>query len=132
MSWDALILNGTGVPRSLSNVPQDWTPPPLGDPLSIRAELSASIPQIEWTPDRDYGAIETNEFAIEFRVPDEKPLKAIMIRIVGGGNPIALLVELCREKGWVIFDNQVGDLMDLDDDPTESWQKFKAWRDRTV
>jgi hypothetical protein len=132
MSWDALIFNGTGVPKSLSSAPQDWTPPPLGDPRAIREELSASIPQIEWVPDRDYGAVETNEFAIEFRVPDELPLKAITIRIVGGGDPIALLVALCKEKGWVIFDNQVGDLMNLDGDPAESWRKFKEWRDRTV
>ena len=132
MSWDALIFNGNGVPKSLSNVPQNWTPQPLGDPWNIREELSASIPQIEWAPDRDYGAVEKNEFTIEFRVPDEQPLMAISIRIVGGGDPVALLVDLCREKGWVIFDNQVGDLMDLDRDPAESWRKFKEWRDQTV
>ena len=130
MSWDALIFNGTGVPKSLDEVPKDWAPPPLGNPEDIRARLTESLPEIQWVPDREYGAIEAELFTIELRVPEERPLMAITVRVVGGGDPIPVLVNLCKPRGWVVFDNQIGDLLDSDADPTKSWKRFVAWRDR--
>jgi hypothetical protein len=110
MSWDALILSGEGTVGSLVGVPRDWKPSPLGGRDQVRATLEQCLPEIEWVTGRDYGALESQEFAIEFRLPDEEPVRAITVRVVGHGDPIRVLLELCRTNGWVVFDNQAGDL----------------------
>jgi len=131
MSWDALIFNGQDVPASIEDVPNDWRPNPLGNPEQIKSKISSVLTNISWD-EAGNGKVESPEFAIEFHIAQEEQIDTIGVRIVGDGDPIPILVRLCRTNGWVIFDNQAGDLINFDNNPSASWHKFTEWRDRVI
>ncbi|MBN2384554.1 hypothetical protein JXQ70_16900 [bacterium] len=131
MSWDAFIFNGEGVPRSLQHVAQDWHPQPIGSSSQAKSMISSVLADVVWDA-AGYGIFETLDYAIEFHVRDEETVDSIGVRIVGDGDPIPVLFAVCRAHGWVIFDNQAGDLIDQEADPSSSWRKFTEWRDRVI
>ena len=47
---------------------------------------------------------------------------AIQVDVVGDGDPLAVLVRLCRERGWCLFDDEAGCFVDLDDPVGSSWE----------
>ena len=124
-------MNGREVPPSLDDAESDWRPHPLGSPDDVRASISDYLPQIEWQ-DKENGVLDTNDYSIEFHVPDDNPVESVNIRIVGSGNPVPTVVELCNQFKWVLFDNQIGDIINKLDDPTKSWRRYTNWRDRVI
>jgi hypothetical protein len=40
----------------------------------------------------------------------------------GTGNPLPVIVRLCRQNGWVAFDSAAGTFLDLEDPSPEGWE----------
>ena len=130
MSWDALIFNGQDVPESLEGVGENWRPHNIGTAERARSMISSVLDDVTWDAS-GYGTFDTEEYAIEFHVREEdEQVDSISVRVVGNGSPIEHLVNVCRAHNWVLFDNQEGDLVDLNDASADSWNRFREWRDR--
>jgi len=55
-------------------------------------------------------------------LPSERgAVDSIQVDVDGEGDPLPLLVSLCREHGWSLFDDQSGCFVDLDDPAGMSW-----------
>lgn len=130
MSWDALIFNGKDVPKSLDDVEKGWQPYPIASGDEIKEILSSCLPELSWDAG-GYGIIDIQALSIEFHVQDGEEVDSISVRVVGEGDPVPYLVKFCKDKGWVLFDSQEGDLIDLDN-PSSSWQEFVEWRDKAI
>ncbi len=131
MSWDAMIFNGRNVPKSMDQVPKDWRPEPIGSEDKARLMINEVLNRIVWDTS-GYGRLEHPDFSIEFHITKEPQIDSIGVRVVGGGDPIPIIIELCRANGWVVFDNQKGDFIDMGSDPSDTWRKFVEWRDRVI
>ncbi|MDP6736952.1 MAG: hypothetical protein QF732_10715 [Nitrospinaceae bacterium] len=130
MSWDALIFNGQDVPKSLDSVGKNWRPHNIGTPEQARSMISSVLVDVTWDASGN-GSFDGDQYAIEFYVPEEEEqVDSIGVRVVGNGSPIEHLVNVCRTHDWVLFDNQEGDLVDLNDASADSWNRFRQWRDR--
>ena len=124
MSWSGLLMNGSGIPASLVGMPNDWKPPPIGTGAEIRSKISAAFLHIEWQG--MYGRLEYESTAIEFSVRDEVSVECVGLRIVGSSNPMLALSELCSRNGWVIYDTQLGDIVDSGR-ASEGWEAYISW-----
>ena len=130
MSWDAIIFNKTGLPASFENLPDDWKPTPIGTLEGVRTQISQVV-DVNWSSPA-YGTLETPDFVVEFNIRAEPTLDTVGVRVVGGGNPMPVLVQLCRSNNWVLFDIQTSELIHAEQDATSSWCQFTNWRDRAM
>ncbi len=46
---------------------------------------------------------------------------AIQIEVIGDGDPLGVLVDVCQETDWALFDDETGCFVDLDDPAGSSW-----------
>jgi hypothetical protein len=94
---------------------------------------TAHLQTVSWD-ESGYASLATDDHAIEFSVDmHQEALEAIGVRVVGGGDPMPVLVSLCKANSWVIYDSHTGDLADLDaEDVSESWHAYAEWRDRVL
>ena len=130
MSWNAIIFNKADLPASFENLPDGWKPVPIGTPEEVKAQISEVI-RVDWSGP-SYGTLVTEEFVVEFRLGKESVLDTVGLRVVGGGNPMPVLVGLCRSKNWALFDVQTSELIKTEQEATESWGQFTEWRDRAM
>ena len=47
---------------------------------------------------------------------------SIQVEVTGDGDPLAVLVTLCSQRGWCLFDDETGCFVDLDDPAGTSWE----------
>jgi hypothetical protein len=131
MSWDVMVLNGDGTPASLVDVPKDWVPKPLGDAPTVRAAISASLADVDWS-DPAWGVHLGDEFSMEFNFQKDGVVHAFSLHIRGGGDPLPTIVGLCSSNGWVAFDYSTGELIDLSNPSRDSWVAFQRFRDKAI
>jgi hypothetical protein len=131
MSWDVMILNADGTPRSTAEMPKDWRPKTMGDMETVRAMINGTLPGIDWT-DPAWGHLLGDGYSIAFNYQTAGEVDSFMLHIRGGGDPVSAIVRLCKSNGWVALDASTGNLMDLDAPSRESWTRFQAYRDRIL
>ncbi|MCP3932691.1 MAG: hypothetical protein GY705_26775 [Bacteroidetes bacterium] len=130
MSWDGLIFNGKDIPESIDGVPENWKPHPIGNPTEVIAALKRAAEDATLTSD-GYFVIDGKQFSIELRIDiDDKIIDSIGVRIVGDGKPMDVIIDICQKNHWVLFDNQSGDLINLNQ-PHQTFEKYTSWRDKT-
>jgi len=131
MSWNALIFNGRDVPQTLVGASSDWRPYPIGSPQDVIGAIDEAAANISWTP-AGYGTLDQDHFSIELHVEvEEEVIDSIGVRVVGDGEPVPVLFQICKSNGWVLFDNQRGDLINTED-LNGSWNRFVEWRDKAT
>jgi len=126
MSWDIFIFSTD--PRHLS---AGTKPHSLGDAADVRAKISKSLPAVNWK-DPAVGVLEGKGWSIEFYHQANGATQDIMLSVRGGGDPVASIVKLCKDNGWVALDSSSGKLLNLDVPSSQSWQQFQAYRDQVV
>jgi hypothetical protein len=131
MSWDVLILNADGTPRSLAEIPEDWQLRTMGDIETARAMINGTLPGVDWT-DPAWGHFLGDGYSIEFNYPSAGEVDSFMLHVRGGGDPVSAIVRLCKRNGWAALDTSAGDFMDLDAPSREGWIQFQAFRDRVL
>lgn len=124
MSWDAILF------KERFNLEDDEHELAiLGKSNEVIKSLKAIFPHIEDIDER-CGILDESQFSIEFNVGEEEYVDCIMLHVRGEGNPIYVLRLIHDTLGWEVFDCQTSEFMDLDN--LESWEEFKAYRDKLV
>jgi len=123
MSWDVMLFSQDPGP-----ITGDMKIPPLGDADFVRARISKSLPGVDWS-DPSWGILQGDGWSIEFNQHSSGVTDAVMLHVRGGGDPIAAIVRLCKDTGWVAFDLQSEALIDLNTPSDASWKEFQGFRD---
>jgi len=105
----------------------DMKVPPLGDADFVRAQISKSLPKVNWS-NPAWGVLEGTGWSIEFNHRKSGLAESIMLHVRGGGDPISAIIKLCKDTGWVAFDAQKGELIDLKNPSDKSWKEFQGFR----
>lgn len=119
MSWDVLILH----PDSTSEPPEDRPRlKALGMADEVRKAVSRALPGIEWT-EPVQGVYDGRGYSIDAQLPSRGVVDSIGLHVRGRGNPLPVIVRLCRQNGWVAFDSAAGTFLDLEDPSPEGWER---------
>ena len=130
MSWDVLIMKMDSK-TPLRDLPHDFQPECLGQTEELRLAIAKVLGPLDWS-DPAWGIFCGDGFSIEFNFTKSGPLNSFMLHVRGGGDAVAPIVAMCRHFGWQAFDCSTGDLIDIENPLTESWEHFQAYRDRIV
>ena len=101
--------------------------PALAEPFPADDEL----PGVDWS-DEQKGFFETEDFSIEFSIPEERPITCIMLAVRGGGDAFGALKALALPNKWSLFDCSESDFLDLNRPTADSFEAFQNFRDRAL
>ena len=134
MGWDALVFKLLDPRTSARELTADKCAH-LGGPAAVRAGIDSVISKVDWS-DPTWGVVDIDGCWMEFNLrssdrPDSDDL-CFGIHVHGSVNPIPVVVAICQKNGWMPFDSQKGDFIDLTNPDTEGWDKFLAARNRFI
>ncbi len=112
MSWDVMLIKLEAPPRDDTEL----EPMALGHPAIVSRRISKAWPRTVWSGVE--GRLQQDGCDLEIEVTgDDLPDHATMVhvRIRGAGDPMPLLRALCEPNGWLVFDSQAGEFLDLDE-----------------
>jgi hypothetical protein len=118
VSWDVLILHS----ESTSESPEDRPRlKPLGMADEVRKAVSRALPGIDWM-EPVQGTYDGRGYSIDAQLPSRGVVDSIGLHVRGTGNPLPVIVRLCRQNGWVAFDSAAGTFLNLEDPSPAGWE----------
>lgn len=113
MSRDVLLLRLPDDVTSMHELPDDYSPEPLGRQGEVLAAATRAVPEVDLS-DPTWGDLSGSAWSIEFGIGSEDPVDSIMLHIRGSGDdvlgPVLRLAEALRCK---VLDLAEGDLISL-------------------
>lgn len=133
MSWDVYFLKFPDEVNSVSEIPEDYEPQPLGIYDDIKKLFSEVFPAAEFfRPGYGWGVLDTDEYSIEFSIDEEEPITSIVLQIRGGETPIDVIKKICQKTAWRAIDTSSGDFMNFDNNPEVGFNEWKEYRDKVI
>ncbi|WP_256639119.1 hypothetical protein [Streptomyces murinus] len=130
MSWDVLLLRLSDDVTSMHELPDDYSPKPLGRQCDVLAAVTQAVPEADLS-DPTWGDLSGPDWSIEFNIGSEDPVDSIMLHIRGSGDdvlgPVFRLAETLRCK---VLDLSEGDL--INPGQTAGWHAFQQFRDHMI
>jgi hypothetical protein len=93
----------------------------MGMAEEVRRAVSRALPGIDWT-EPVQGVYRGRLYSIDVQLPSRGVVDSFGLHVRGLGNPMAAIVRLCRQNGWVAFDSAAGTFLDLENPSPESWE----------
>jgi hypothetical protein len=126
MSWDISIQD---IPRditSVTDIPDDFQPRPIGPRDALIARICEALPATDFS-DPTWGVLVQSEFTIEFNMGKQNICDDFMLHVRGGGSAMATIVRLLEHLQLRGFDCQTGDFFSIDEAEKSfgQWQKFR-------
>ena len=130
MSWDVYIMRADA--KSVSDLPEDYRPEPLGDAAQLRDKLAAFFDGALVWSDPAWGHLDGQHFSYEFNFTKSGVVGGFMLHVRGGGDAVSPIVAMCKHFSWQAVDTSEGEFINLGDPSTDGWDGFQAFRDRVV
>lgn len=135
MSWDVLLYSAEGTPDSLRALEDavnsaDVDLPVIGDAAHLRRAISECAPDVDWS-DPTWG-MDGDGFSIEFNMGPENMIKDIMLHVRGVGDPISIIVAICRNLRCRALDTVTNECLDLTTPSDKGWRDFQDYRDKVL
>jgi hypothetical protein len=131
MSWDVSLFPAEGAPAPGKEIPEDWSPAPLGTAAEVRSRIADVLPAVVWD-DKGWGTLEGTGWSIEFNFGRKDPVESVMLHIRGNGNPLSVLSALCQRNSWAALDLSTGEFLDLSAPSAKGWKEFRQFRDQLL
>ncbi len=109
VSWDVLLLHPGSSAHSDEGQPQLR---PLGMADEVRRAVTRALPGIEWD-EPVLGSYRGLSLAVDVVLPSRGVVDSMALHLSGPGDPLPVVLRLCRQNGWVAFDSVAGDFLDL-------------------
>ncbi|MFC9424624.1 hypothetical protein [Streptomyces sp. NPDC056987] len=130
MSWDVLLLRVPDDVTTMHELPDDYSPEPLGRQCDVLAAVTQAIPEVDLS-DPTWGDLSGPTWSIELNIGSEDPVDSVMLHIRGSGDdvpaPVFRLAEALRCKA---LDLAEGDL--INPEQTSGRHTFQQFRDRVI
>jgi hypothetical protein len=113
MSWDITIQDFPASAQSVSEIPNDYRPGPLGTRDEVIARIREVLPDVDFR-DRSWGLFRGPGFTIEFNMGKDEICDGFMLHVRGGGSAIATVDRLLQHLKLRGIDPQAGDFFRAD------------------
>jgi len=131
MSWDIFVQD---IPReftSVSVIPDDFDPKPIGSRTEIIEKICEVVPNVDFT-NPTWGLIHGDGYSIEVNIGDEDPLMSFAFHIRGGDQAAFVIADILDRLNLRAFDPQSDSGIFSLANGVESLRKWRAYRDRVV
>jgi len=130
MSWDVLLLHLPADITSAHDIPDDYTPPPLGRQHEVLAAVTRAEPEAGLS-DPTWGDLSGPTWSIELNIGSEDPVDSIMLHVRGSGDDVlARVFRLASALGCKALDCSTGEL--LTPRGPSGGHAFQEFRDRVI
>lgn len=130
MSWDILVFDPPSEAKKAADIPRDFRPSPIK-----RSEIISGIvdvfPAANFS-NPDWGLIDDKDWSIEVNLGREQECTSLMLHVRGGDGAIAAVATIVQRLNLRALDCQTGEFFAADDSATESFQKWRDYRDKAV
>jgi hypothetical protein len=130
VSWDISIVDLPADAHSVSDIPRDFAPAPLGQRAALIAKILEIAPQADFS-DPTWGELSTPDFTIEFNMGRDALVDSLMLHVRGGKSAVDFITALLHHLGLRAIDCSKGDFFE----PSAAVQSLTAWkhfRDRLI
>jgi hypothetical protein len=87
VSWDISIMDLPADAHSVSDIPHDFAPAPLGQRAALIAKILEIAPQADFS-DSTWGELSTPDFTIEFNMGRDALVDSLMLHVRGGDSGV--------------------------------------------
>ncbi|WP_030786653.1 hypothetical protein [Streptomyces sp. NRRL S-920] len=127
MSWDVLLLRLPDEVTSVRQIPDDFSPAPLGRRHDVLAAVTQAVPDVDFS-DPSWGELLRPAWAMELNIGSADPVDSIMLHIRGSGDEVLVAVfRLAEALGCKVLDCAEGELIT----PRKrlGWHTFRQFRE---
>lgn len=123
VSWDISIMDLPADAHSVSEIPQDFAPAPLGERAALIAKILEVAPAADFS-DPTWGELSTRDFTIEFNMGAAAVVDSLMLHVRGGDSAVDFITALLLHLGLRAIDCSTGDFFES----SAAAQSLTAWR----
>jgi hypothetical protein len=130
MSWDLMIMDQPREARTLSDIPEDFRPQPLGSRAALAARIVEAFPAARFS-NPAWGRIGGEGWSIELNMGRGEVCDSITLHVRGGPSAMEAVVTLLRHLNLRGFDCQTSEFFD-EAAAIESFNAWRCFRDRVT
>ena len=123
MSWDISIMDLPADATSVSEIPHDFAPAPLGKRVALIAKVLEVAPQADFS-DPAWGELSTPDFTIEFNMGRDAVVDSLTLHVRGGDSAVDFVTALLQHLELRAIDCSTGDFFES----SAAAQSLTAWR----
>jgi hypothetical protein len=132
VSWDIYVQDIPPSVKSVSEMPADFAPRPLGRRSDIIARIREVVPNADFTSPA-WGLIDGPDFSIEVSMRDMDPVNSFAFHVRGGDLAAFVVADILRHLGFRAFDpSSPSGIFELDGDPTAGLRRWRHYRDSII
>ena len=122
MSWDLFIQHLPASALSVADVPDDFSPLPLGDRSQVLSAITSVFPATDIS-DPTWLTLESIAYSIEFGIGAEEPVASVTLHVRGDESVISPITALIEKLGARALDSWTGEFFD----PLASAESLRRW-----
>lgn len=130
MSWDILIMDLPRGAQTVSDLPNDFRPRPLGSRSDLITAILSAAPMADFS-DPSWGEIVAKDFTIEVNMGKDDQVDSVMLHVRGGQGAVALIADILDQLNARALDIQTGEIFGETTAAT-SFAAWRAYRDRII
>jgi hypothetical protein len=129
VSWDILIMDLPPHAQTVSDVPDDFKPRPLGSRGGLMTAILSAAPMADFS-DPSWGRIANQDFSIEINIGEGEKVGSIMLYVRGGDQALELITKILDRLNARALDIQTGKV--FDETAAASFSAWRAYRDQVI
>lgn len=124
MSWDIFVQDIPASARTVSEIPPDFRPGPVGSRAAIIEGIEHVVPTIDFS-DRTWGMIADPSFSIEVDIEERDPVQTFALHVRGDDVAAGVVADILQTLGLRAFDphSKTGIF-----DPALARNSLRLWR----
>jgi len=130
VSWDILIVDLPRDAQTVSDLPDDFKPRPLGSRSDLITAILSAAPTADFS-DPSWGQIIARDFTIEVSMGNAEQTDSVMLHVRRGQGAVALIAEILDRLNARALDIQTGEVFQETTAAT-SFGAWRAYRDRAI
>lgn len=131
MSWDVFIQHLPASAVSVDDVPDDFSPLPLGTRAEVIEKIRRTFPAIDLS-DPTWGVVRTAEYSIEFGLGagEEEEIYCLALHVRGDESVVQVITALIDDLHARALDSWTGEFFEPDI-ARESIRRWRAYVDES-
>jgi hypothetical protein len=131
MSWDIFVQDIPEDARTITDIPDNFRPRPLGPRSEVLRLIREVVPQIDFS-NPSWGVIEGPDYSVDLSISETEDVASFVLHVRGGDTAAGLVADLLTRCGWRALDPASESGIFDPDKAIESLRKWRSYRDRVL
>jgi hypothetical protein len=131
MSYDLFVQNLPPEAKTLEDIPSDFKPVSIGERSLIIDKIKVVVPDADFS-DPSWGRIQADDWSIEINMGANEHCSGFAFHIRGGAGAFGVVEAILQALSLRALDPQAGGFFVAAPEATDSFNRWRAYRDRVV